>query len=158
MAGRMNVLTLGTFDLFHAGHVALFRRCRTLAGDGRVTVGLNTDEFVARYKGAPPVIGYVDREAVIAACAYVDCVLPNDQDDGTIRDVVAACRPDIIAVGWDWRSRDYLAQIGMTAAELANGRIVVVYLPYTPGAAGPSSAIKARVRDTTVLPLGGETR
>jgi len=160
VAGRVvNVLTLGTFDLFHAGHVALFRRCRNLAGSGgRVIVGLNTDEFVERYKGAPPVIGYVDREAVIEACVHVDCVLPNDQPDGTIRAVVDACRPDIIAVGWDWRSRDYLAQIGMTAPELANGRIEVVYLPYTPGAAGSSSAIKSRVRETTMLPVGGETR
>ena len=41
------VLTLGTFDLFHEGHVNLLARCRMLAGrNGLVVVALNPDEFV----------------------------------------------------------------------------------------------------------------
>lgn len=136
------VLTLGTFDVFHAGHVALLRRCRALAGDGQVIVGLNTDSFIERYKGKAPVITYVDREAVIAACRYVDAVIPNDQTDGSALDVIEAVDPDLIAIGWDWRDRDYLGQLGVKDL----GRIRVVYLPYTPGQAGPSSAIKERIR------------
>lgn len=142
----MRVLTLGTFDLPHAGHVALFARCRSLAGPGgAVIVGLNTDGFVQRYKGAPPVMPYPDREAVISSIRHVDAVVPNDQTDGSARDVIEGVVPDIIAVGWDWRSRDYLEQLGIDAAYLADRRIRVVYLPYTPGIAGSSSAIKQRV-------------
>jgi cytidyltransferase-like protein len=153
------VLTLGTFDLLHAGHIALFRRCRSLAGPtGRVVVGLNTDAFVERYKGESPVIGYADREACLAALRDVDVVLPNAQDDGSINDVLDATQPDLIAIGWDWRGRDYLGQIGIGNGLLVQRKIRLVYLPYTPGAAGPTSAIKARIAGTTALRPQGEVR
>lgn len=145
----MRVLTLGTFDLLHAGHIALLRRCKALAGDDPVIVGLNTDEFVARYKGNPPVITYADREACLEACRYVDAILPNDQTHGSAIDVVKAADPEVIAIGWDWRDRDYLAQLGIHPHEIDGVRIV--YLPYTPGAAGPSSAIRARIEATPGL-------
>lgn len=140
----MRVLTLGSFDVFHAGHVALLKRCRDLAGDGQVIVGLNTDDFITRYKKQPPVITYVDRETVLSACMYVDAVVPNDQTDGSATDVIEGTDPDVIAVGWDWRGRDYLGQLGVTAEQMRHIRLV--FLPYTPGAAGPSSAIKERIR------------
>jgi glycerol-3-phosphate cytidylyltransferase len=142
----MILLTLGTFDLYHSGHVALFRRCRDLSLGGSVVVGLNTDAFVQRYKGLAPVITYADREACIASCRFVDAVVPNEQSDGTARDVIEAVCPDIIAIGWDWRDRDYLGQLGINQDYLDAGGIRVVYLPYTPGAAGPSSAIKRRIQ------------
>ena len=147
----MNVLTLGTFDLFHAGHVALFRRCRNLAGSGgRVIVGLNTDEFVERYKGAPPVIGYVDREAVIEACVHVDCVLPNDQPDGTAAAVIEESGADIIVVGSDWQDRDGFAARRdpggdapvRRAAAARSGRRV----PLQPGPPAPCGRMKNRFR------------
>lgn len=141
----MRVLTLGTFDLFHTGHVNLLRRCRWMAGEsGTVLVGLNTDSFVERYKGAPPVIAYADRYRVLMACRYVDGVVPNEQPDGSIRDVIGATEPDVIVVGSDWQDRDYHAQIGMTADELAARGIRVAYAPYTPDIS--TSAIKAALR------------
>jgi glycerol-3-phosphate cytidylyltransferase len=137
------VLTLGTFDLFHAGHVALLKRCSDLGN--HVIVGLNTDAFVERYKGQPPLISYVDRETCLAACRWVDAVIPNDQTDGSALDVINGANPDIIAVGWDWRERDYLAQLGISEEVLVERDIRLVFLPYTPGAAGPSSQIRARM-------------
>jgi len=68
------VYTGGTFDLFHAGHSFFLRRCSEL---GRVTVALNTDEFIEAYKGKPPVISYADRAEVLMSCRYVDSVIPN---------------------------------------------------------------------------------
>jgi len=141
----MRVLTLGTFDLFHTGHVNLLRRCRWMAGEsGTVLVGLNTDSFVERYKGAPPVIAYADRYRVLMACRYVDGVVPNDQPDGSIRDVLGATETSAIVVGSDWQDRDYHAQIGVTAEELAGRGIRVAYAPYTPGIS--TTAIKAALR------------
>lgn len=138
------VLTLGTFDLFHTGHVELLRRCAGLAGaSGRVVVGLNTDEFIERYKGRRPVIGYADRKAVLEGCRYVDEVVENAQLDGTIRDVLGAVRPNVIAVGADWQARDYLAQIGISTLDLRLFSTSVEYLPYTPGIS--STAIKERM-------------
>src|SRR4051812_2134643 len=74
----MIVATAGTFDLFHAGHANLLRRCRWLAGeDGEVVVILNLDEFVEAYKGRRPVVAYQDRAAVLRALRDVDVVVPN---------------------------------------------------------------------------------
>lgn len=138
------VLTLGTFDLFHAGHVNLLRACDQEAGpSGRVVVGLNTDGFVLRYKHHLPVIDYRDREAVLIACRYVSAVVPNDQPDGTIRDVLDAVRPDVIVVGSDWQGRDYLAQLGIGPDDLRAYSTRIAYRPYTSGIS--STAIKERL-------------
>lgn len=107
-----------------------------------MVVGLNTDAFVARYKGRLPAIPYSDREWCLWACRYVDAVVPNDQADGSAKDVIEAIQPDLIAVGWDWRERDYLTQLGVTASWLEGRGTRVIYLPYTEGIS--SSAIRAR--------------
>lgn len=135
------VLTLGTFDLFHRGHVELLRKCGAI-GD-RVIVGLNTDAFIERYKGRPPVIAYEDRRAVLEACRFVSAVVPNAQADGSIRDVLGEVRPHVIAVGTDWQAHDYMAQLGITMADLDLYGTVIQYLPYTSGIS--STAIRKRL-------------
>lgn len=134
----MTVLTLGTFDLFHAGHVNLLRQCREIAGMGIVVVGLNTDEFIDRYKGRPPVLDYAHRAAVVAACRYVDVVWPNAQADGSAVDVIHRARPDVIVIGSDWQHRDYLGQLGVPDLD-----VEVRYVPYTESIS--SSAIRERL-------------
>lgn len=125
----MNVVTLGTFDLFHVGHVRLLERADML---GRVTVGLNTDEFVTRYKGRPPVIRYNDRAEVLRACRYVAEVVPNDQRPSAAALILAA-GADVIVVGDDWQGRDYMGQLGLEAGWPERVGIEIVYLPRTPG-------------------------
>lgn len=127
----MTVLTLGTFDLFHAGHVNLLRRCRDAGSP--VVVGLNTDAFVERYKGRAPVIGYADRAAVLGACRYVDEVVPNGQSAGSAWDVIGAIRPSVIVVGDDWADRNYLAQLGIEPRDLDDIGCRVLFVPYTQG-------------------------
>lgn len=124
------VYTGGSFDLFHAGHVHLLRRCRDLAGDGRVIVALNTDDFIMSYKGRPPVLPYADREWPLWACRYVDAVIPNIGGADS-RIAIEAAKPDVIAIGSDWFGRDYHAQMGFTQAWLDARGIRLVYLPYT---------------------------
>lgn len=125
------VITLGTFDLFHLGHVRLLQRCAGMAE--RVVVGLNTDEFVTRYKGRPPVVDYAGREAVLEACRFVARILPNDQPDGSAADVIEASGADLIVVGSDWQDRDYLGQLGITSEWLRARGIAVAFIPYTEG-------------------------
>lgn len=137
-----NVLTLGTFDLFHEGHVHLLRRCRDLANGGTVTVALNPDAFVASYKGRPPILPYASREWPLWACRYVDSVIPNI-GGADAKPAILAVRPDIIAIGDDWFTRDYLGQLGVTPAWLDKEGIRVVYLPYTEGIS--TTAIRERL-------------
>lgn len=132
----VRVLTMGTFDLIHTGHVGLFAQCRTIAGaHGQVIVGVNSDEFVTQYKGRPPVIPLAHRLAVVGQLRDVDEAHPNEGGEAQPA-LIEATAPDVIAVGDDWADRDYLAQINVTPAWLDRHGITVRYLPRT----GPYSS------------------
>lgn len=126
------VLTIGTFDLFHVGHLELFSQCRALARyDGEVIVGVNSDDFVASYK-RPAVVRERDRLAIVKACRLVTTAFLH-MGRGSVRSDLNIYLPDIIAVGDDWRDRDYLAQLGVEQDWLDARGIRVVYLPRTTG-------------------------
>jgi cytidyltransferase-like protein len=72
--GLIWVYAPGVCDLFHVGHVEFFRRARAL-GD-RVIVGIPTDENTNSYKPRP-IMKLEERVAVVAACRYVDRVIPD---------------------------------------------------------------------------------
>ena len=136
----LSVYTGGTFDLFHSGHVAFLRQC---AEFGSVIVSLNTDEFIANYKGKPPVMSYQERAEVLASCRYVDRVVPNigGADSTLAIDIV---KPDVIIVGSDWARRDYYKQMNFTQGWLDERGISLCYIPYTQGIS--STDIKKRLR------------
>jgi glycerol-3-phosphate cytidylyltransferase len=137
----LKVYTGGTFDLFHSGHVAFLKRCSQI---GSVTVALNTDEFITKYKGKPPVVSYSEREAVLMACRYVDAVVPNTGGkDSTI--AIEAVDPDIIIVGSDWARKDYHAQMGFDQDWLDDRFIGLAYIPYTKGIS--TTDLKKRIKD-----------
>lgn len=133
------IYTGGTFDLFHAGHVEFLRRCSEL---GRVTVALNTDEFIEGYKGKPPVISYRDRERVLLACRYVDDVVPNVGGFDS-RPSIEMVAPDMVAIGSDWARKDYYTQMAFDHDWLDERGIALCYIPYSPGIS--STAIKERM-------------
>lgn len=81
MSGPTRVYVDMVGDLFHAGHVELLRRARAF-GD-RVVVGVLADEVAAAYK-RPPVMDLDERVAVVAACRYVDEVIPAAPDVVTL--------------------------------------------------------------------------
>lgn len=136
----LRIYTGGTFDLFHAGHVEFLRRCAEL---GSVTVSLNEDEFIEKYKGKRPVISYQEREAVLLGCRWVDRVVPNVGGVDS-RISIDLCSPDLIVVGSDWARRDYYAQMGFDQDWLDERGIGLCYIPYTQGIS--STAIKERLR------------
>lgn len=114
------VLTYGTFDLFHAGHVHLLRRARAL-GD-RLVVGCSTDEFNAT-KGKAAIFSYADRAEILKSCRYVDAVIPEDNWEQKAQDV-RDNDVQIFAMGDDWAGKfDFLE---------AETGCVVTYLPRTP--------------------------
>ena len=136
------IYTGGTFDLFHAGHVELLRRCAEL---GSVVVSLNTDEFIETYKGRKPVISYEERAKVLDACRYVDRVVPNIGGNDS-RLAIDLVKPDLVVIGSDWAQRDYYAQMGFTQEWLDERGIGLAYLPYTKGIS--TTDIKTRMRFT----------
>ena len=129
------VLTIGTFDLLHAGHLELFE-FGDLLGD--LAVGINSDEFVAGFKGSPPVQDYVSRRVNIVRWTDAEVY----QNDGPGRDLIAMVEPDVIIVGMDWHEKDYLSQIGVDEDFLNDRGIMVAYAPRTTGVS--TSAIKEK--------------
>lgn len=122
----MKVLTLGTFDTPHYGHLRFLNKCKQF---GEVYIGLNSDEFIKKYKGKPPVFTYLERITTITEWGFNN-VLINDQPDGTIKDVVSLVQPELIVIGSDWLRKDYLKQVGLTPDYLDENEISLVYVPY----------------------------
>ena len=137
----LTVYTGGTFDLFHSGHSNFLREC---AQYGQVIVSLNTDEFIADYKGKPPVIRYADRARVLQSCKYVSKVIPNIGGANS-KLAIEQVMPNIIAIGSDWATKDYHAQMGFTQEWLDERLISLLYIPYTPGIS--TTEIKKRLRN-----------
>ena len=113
----------------------LFERCAAI---GPLTVGVNSDRFVAEYRGAPVHDSEFRRMRNVA---QIRCVLDVQLNDGPGIDLIRRLRPQVVAVGPDWLDRDYTRQIGTTADELADLGVSVLFLPRTPGVS--SSELRA---------------
>lgn len=134
------VYTGGTFDLFHAGHVNFLRQCNEL---GTVVVALNTDEFIQEFKGKPPIMTYKERYNVLAACIYVGGIVKN-KSGADSKPTIEGVNPDIIAIGDDWKYKDYYKQMQFTQEWLDDRLIQLRYLPYTKKIS--STIIKQRLK------------
>lgn len=135
----LTIYTGGTFDLLHRGHANFLRRCSEL---GAVTVSLNTDEFIAKYKGKPPVMSYEEREEVLLALRYVERVIPNFGGADS-KPAIELIQPDMVVIGTDWARRDYYKQMQFSQDWLDERGIALCYIPYTSGIS--STEVKARL-------------
>lgn len=97
----MLVLTYGTFDLFHYGHIRLLQRARS-AGN-RLGVGLSTDEFNA-LKGKKALMSYQEREELLLTCRFVDFVFPENNWEQKADDITRY-KADLLVMGDDWKGK-----------------------------------------------------
>lgn len=101
------VITYGTFDLLHKGHVNILKRARAL-GD-HLTVVLSSDEFNA-IKGKKAYTSYSDRKYILEAIKYVDEVIPEMTWEQKVSDVVDN-KIDVFVMGDDWEGKfDFLKE------------------------------------------------
>ncbi|MCI6729163.1 MAG: glycerol-3-phosphate cytidylyltransferase [Candidatus Faecousia sp.] len=113
------VITYGTFDLLHYGHINLLRRAKA-QGDYLI-VALSTDEFNWREKQKKSYFTYEERKAMLEAIRYVDLVIPEENWEQKKTDV-AKYDIDVFVMGDDWAGKfDFLKD-----------QCQVVYLPRTP--------------------------
>jgi glycerol-3-phosphate cytidylyltransferase len=141
----INVITLGTFDMLHIGHIRLLQKCQEIAGCGKVTVGLNTDQFIKDYKGKPPIMNYKERIDVLLTLNLVDAVLENGQENGDAKDIILRSEADLIVIGSDWARKDYVGQLGLDWDWLDEHEIGICYVTYTPGVS--TTELKRRVNE-----------
>lgn len=113
------VITYGTFDLLHYGHIEILRRAKELAEGGKLIVGVSTDEFNA-IKGKKSHMPYKKRKELVEAIRYVDLVIPEDNWEQK-REDVQKYNVDVFVMGNDWEGKfDELKEF-----------CEVVYLPRT---------------------------
>ena len=118
--GMKRVITYGTFDMLHYGHINLLRRAKEL-GDYLVVV-LSTDEFNWNSKQKKCYFTYEQRKQVLEAIRYVDLVIPEENWEQKISDV-QDYKIDTFVMGNDWEGKfDFLKDY-----------CEVVYLPRTEG-------------------------
>ena len=96
------ILTYGTFDLLHYGHIRLLQRAKAL-GDYLI-VALSTDEF-NEIKGKKAYHNYETRKKMLEAIRYVDLVIPEQNWEQKISDV-KRYEVDIVVMGSDWAGSD----------------------------------------------------
>jgi glycerol-3-phosphate cytidylyltransferase len=112
------VITYGTFDLLHYGHIRLLQRCKA-QGDYLV-VALSTDEFNAG-KGKKSYFSWEDRKHMLEAIRYVDLVIPENTWEQK-REDIKNYQIDAFVMGDDWAGKfDDLQDL-----------CEVIYLPRTP--------------------------
>ena len=116
----IKVITYGTFDLFHFGHLELLRRAKEL-GD-QLVVAVSTDEF-NRIKRKKCVYPYEHRFKIVEAIQYVDKVIPEKNWEQKRKDILSN-KIQIFTIGDDWEGKfDWVKE--KTNCE-------VLYLPRTP--------------------------
>ncbi len=114
------VITYGTFDLLHYGHINLLKRAKEL-GDYLI-VAVSTDEFNWNQKKKTCYFTYEQRKTLVEAIRYVDLVIPETCWEQKRSDV-KEYHIDTFVIGDDWKEKfDFLREEG----------VEVVYLPRTP--------------------------
>lgn len=117
--------TTGVYDLFHVGHLNLFKNAKGMCD--KLIVGVTVDELVA-YKGKKAMIPFEDRIELIRSCKYVDAAVPQYD-----MDKLTACKKlgaSYLFVGDDWYGTE---KWNTYEKDFIKEGIQILYFPYTRG-------------------------
>ncbi|RUM74055.1 MAG: glycerol-3-phosphate cytidylyltransferase [Sulfurovum sp.] len=129
------ILTYGTFDMFHIGHLKLLQRL-SLLGD-QLIVAVSTDEF-NEIKGKKTIIPYAQRAEIVEAIKYVDRVIPENNWQQKVTDI-QKYNVDVFAMGHDWEGK----------FDELKAYCEVVYLPRTEGIS--TTALKEQLKQISEI-------
>ncbi len=118
--------TVGTFDMFHIGHLNLFKQAKEYCD--YLIVGVHSDEWVMHCKSRSTVIPYEDRAEIVGAIRYVDEVVKNESRSKL--EALEKYHFDVAFIGDDWKGTEVWNKI---EAELKEHGCDTVYVPYTKG-------------------------
>lgn len=118
--------TVGTFDMFHIGHLNLFRQAKEYCD--YLIVGVHSDEWVMHCKNRSTVIPYEDRAEIVGAIRYVDEVVKNESRSKL--EALEKYHFDVAFIGDDWKGTEVWNKI---EAELKEHGCDTIYVPYTKG-------------------------
>jgi glycerol-3-phosphate cytidylyltransferase len=137
MAGG-TVITFGTFDVLHVGHIRVLRRAAEY-GD-RLVVGVSSDALNLSKKGRAPVFSQDERLEIVSSLKFVDEVFVEDSLD-LKREYIQQYGADVLVMGDDWAGKfDFVSDL-----------CKVVYLPRT-----PSVSTTALIEHIATIPQGDQ--
>lgn len=134
---KKRVITYGTYDILHPGHINLLKRAKALGDE--LIVMVSTDEFNQNEKKKDNYYKFEERKFVLEALKYVDAVYPEESWEQKETDI-EKYDIDIFVMGDNWKGKfDYLSD-----------RCEVKYLPRTEGISttGIKRALKKRARES----------
>ena len=112
-----NIITFGTFDIFHIGHLNILKKSKNLGT--KLIVGVSSDELNIIKKNRKPINNLKQRLAIISSIKYVDQVFIEESLEKK-EDYIRLYKADILVMGDDWKNKfDHLP-------------CKVIYLPRTP--------------------------
>lgn len=101
------VVTFGTYDLFHVGHVRILKRASELYDNCRLIVGVSSDKLNFDKKGFYPVCLYEERNEIVSSIKYVHSTFPEESMDSKV-DYLKKYKADALVMGDDWEGKfDY---------------------------------------------------
>ena len=98
----MIIITFGTFDLLHIGHIKILERAKSL-GD-KLIVGISTDKFSFEKKGRLPIYNQNERKTILESLKFVDEVFFEESFEKK-REYITHYKADIFVMGNDWEGR-----------------------------------------------------
>tara|TARA_X000000950_G_C13784012_1_gene606381 strand:- start:759 stop:1157 length:399 start_codon:yes stop_codon:yes gene_type:complete len=118
----MKIITFGTYDLLHIGHINILEKCKNYNNtDNLLIVGLSSDNFSFRKKGRYPIYNENDRKKILESLKIVDKVFIEESFEKK-REYILKNQADVFIMGDDWKGKfDYLNDI-----------CKVIYFPRTP--------------------------
>ncbi|WP_218312596.1 adenylyltransferase/cytidyltransferase family protein [Alteromonas antoniana] len=113
------IITFGTFDVLHVGHVRILKRAK--AHGDHLTVGLSSDELNFSKKGRNPIYSFDARLELLSSLRFVDDVFKEESLEQK-REYIIKHKADMLVMGNDWEGRfDEFKDV-----------CEVIYLPRTP--------------------------
>ena len=134
----MKIITFGTFDLLHIGHINILERCKNYndnKNENELIVGISSDKFSYEKKQYYPLYNQEDRKKILESLRCVDKIFIEESFEKK-KEYLLEHKADIFIMGDDWKGKfDYLNDI-----------CKVVYLPRTPDIS--TTEIKNIIRKT----------
>lgn len=128
----MSVITFGTFDLLHIGHINILKRAKKLGN--KLIVGVSTDKFTFQKKNRNAIFPEADRKKILESLKFVDEVFFEESFEKK-REYILKYKADIFVMGDDWKDK----------FDEFNDITKVIYLKRTPNIA--TTTILKKIQD-----------
>lgn len=118
----MRIITFGTFDLLHIGHIKILERCKNYNNmDNELIVGISSDDFSYRKKQHYPIYNQTERKKILESLKMVDKVFIEESFEKK-KEYIVDNNIDVFIMGDDWKGK----------FDEFNDICKVIYLPRTP--------------------------